>query len=197
MTTGGPTRRSSRPPAAAARTARSEPARMRSAATVGMDGRGRVATGRGLDHDALRPRQPVGDLLGQGVVAGDEADRHAPRPEDHRVEAVLAGRAAVQARLDRRASNRYGRWFPRGWPGPRVVADEERDIEPRVRSRTLDHRPRLLALQDARGRMDRHRQEVEHAAVAVVDEDVLGAAASDCPSIAALVSPTIRSTAAG
>ncbi len=43
---------------------------------------------------------------------------------------------------------------PARMPGARVVADEQGDVEPAVRSRALDHRPRLLALQDARGRVD-------------------------------------------
>ncbi len=60
--------------------------------------------------------------------------------------------------------------------GPGVIADEERDIEARTRRpRALDHRPCLLALQDPGGRVDPVGQQVVHPAMAVVDEDVVGA----------------------
>ena len=171
MTTGGPTRRRSRSPAAARRTARSAPARTRSAATDGWTDAAAWPPTAVLTTTRSAHGQPGLDLLGERVVAGDQADRDAPRPEGERVEAVLAGRPAVEPGLDRRS--RVGvRDRPARVPGSRVVADEQRDAEARIGSRALDHRPRLLALQEARRRMDPRRQQVVHRAVAVVDEDV-------------------------
>jgi hypothetical protein len=63
---------------------------------------------------------------------------------------------------------------PARMPGTCVVTHEQGDVEPGVGPRSLHHRPRLLALQDARRRVDPLRQQIEHAAVAVVDKDVLG-----------------------
>ncbi len=92
------------------------PARTRSAATVGWTEAAAWPPAAVLDHDPLGPGQPVGDLLGQRVVAGDQSDRDAPRAEDQRVQAVLAGRPAVQARLDRRRRSRCGRSSRAAWP---------------------------------------------------------------------------------
>ena len=112
-----------------------------------------MTAGRRLDHDPLGPRQPGLDFLGQRVVAGDETDRHAPGAERERIEAVLAGRAAIQPRLDRCAGVGVRDRAPRV-AGPGVVADEERDVEAGAGSRPFDHRPRLLALEEAGGGVD-------------------------------------------
>ena len=63
-----------------------------------------------------------------------------------------------------------------------MVADEQGDPDPGVRPRTGDHRPRLLALEDARLRQQVSRAQVVHPTVAVIDEDVgrpAGACAGD------------------
>ena len=64
---------------------------------------GRMPAVRGLDHDPLRPGQPVRHLLGQRVVAGHQTDRDPPCTERQGVEPVLARRAAVEPGLDRRS----------------------------------------------------------------------------------------------
>ena len=114
-----------------------------------MERRGPGIADRLLDHDPLRPGQQLGDLLGQGVIAGDQADRHAPRPEDERVEAVLAGRPAGEPRLDRTAGVRVGDDAGR-MAGTGVVADEQRDVHAGVGPGAGHHGPDLLALDDAR-----------------------------------------------
>ena len=134
-----------------------------------------MTAGRGLDHDPLGPRQPGLHLLGQRIVTRDEADRHPPGAQRERVEAVLAGRPAVESRLDRCARVGVRDGAPRV-TGPGVVADEERDIEAGAGSRPFDHRPRLLALEESGRRVDPRRQEVVHRTVAVVDEDLVPAA---------------------
>ena len=62
-----------------------------------------------------------------------------------------------------------------------MVADEEGDPEPPVGARALDHRPRLLALEDPRPAVELGRPEVEHRAVAVVDEHLGCAAVERAP----------------
>jgi hypothetical protein len=57
-----------------------------------------------------------------------------------------------------------------------VVADEERNLEALLRPRAGDHRPGLLALQQHGPRVEVLRRQVEHLAVAVVDEHVPRAA---------------------
>ena len=138
---------------------------------------GRMPAIRRLDHDPLRPGQPVRHLLGQRVVAGHEAHRDAPCTERQGVEPVLARGSAVEPGLDRRIGIGV-RDRAAGMARAGVVTDEEGDVEaggairPRLRAR--DHRPRLLALEDRRLAMDVRRLEVVHPAVAVVDEDARG-----------------------
>ena len=134
-----------------------------------VDGRRRRATDRSLDHDPLGPRQPVGDLLGERVVARHEPDGDAPRTEDQRVQAVFAGRPSGETRLDRCPGVGVGDG-PARVARPGVIADEQRDVEAFLRA--LDHRPRLLALQDACGGVHPVGQQVVHPAMAVVDEDI-------------------------
>ena len=181
--------RSARPRAAAARRrrdrrpphGRAAPSAISSAAAAGWSDAALLPAGRVLDDDPLRPRQPLGDLFGEGVVARHQADRHAPRAQHRGVDPVLAGRPAVQPRRRRPAAVRVGD-RPARVAGPGVVADEQGDAErPGRRPGALDHRPRLLALEDPRPAVELGGPEVEHRAVAVVDEDLRRAAVERAP----------------
>ena len=111
----------------------------------------------------------------EAVVAGDHPDGDAPRPQDEGVQAVLAGRPAIEPRLDRHPRVRVGD-RPARVARTGVIPDEQGDIERRRAIRpgpgTRDHRPGLLSLEHPRGRVEVGRQQVVHVPVAVVHEDV-------------------------
>ena len=140
-----------------------------------MDRDRRVAAEALLDHDPLGPREPGRGLAGDAIVAADEADRHAPGPEGDRVQPALADRPPVQAGGHRPARVRVGD-RAQGIAGPGVIADEEGHPEAAVRAGPGDHRPGLLALDDARPGIEVDRGQVVHPAVAVVDHHLGGPA---------------------
>ena len=176
MTTGGPTRRSSRRPATlAARTAPSAPCRIRSAATVGWTEAAALPPAAVLTttRSAQGSHSATSSARASSPVTSPTGIPHAPR--------IIAFRPySPVGRPSRRVSTggeRVGvgdRPAPVARPG--VIADEQRDVEAGVRTGTLHHRPRLLTLEHARRRMESGRQQVVHATVAVVDQDVVGAA---------------------
>ena len=97
-------------------------------------------------------------------------DGDAERAQVQRVDAGLGDRPAVD--LDEDGARVVRMTYDSGrMTRARVVADEERHVEVAV-GRRLDHRQRLLALDEPRAAIERLGRQVVHAAVAVIDRDV-------------------------
>src|SRR5439155_16019173 len=138
-------------------------------------GRGRPpAAGRLHDH-LLGPRDPRIGLERDLVVTAHEPDRHAPRPERQSGDPGLADRPPLEGRERGLAAvgvRDRARWVA----GASVVAHEKGNLKALLGTGASDHRPWLLALEQHGAGIEVLRGEVEHQAVAVVDEHLGGAA---------------------